>query len=472
LSNDTFDLIVLGGGPAGVNAAIVAGLFGRRVALVERSLEIGGALVHTGTLPSKTLRETALTLSGIRARKLEVDLKLRHDATVADFLRHQRTVATTERDRLEGGLNNFGVQVIQGTGRFVEPHTVEVEAPPKASRTVHAGVILIATGSSPVHPPEFPFEHPRVYDSDEILSLAEMPRRMAVVGAGVIGSEYACTFAALGVELHLIDGRDTLLPFLDAELSQELARAMEWNGITIHRKERVVKCSAPEVGEIEVELASGGILEVDSVLVAGGRRSNTDSLNLKAAGIAPGERGLIKVDGRFRTEAPGIYAVGDVIGFPALASTSMEQARLAVCDAFSIPFKRELAALLPTGIYTIPEVSAVGATEEELKKRGEDYVAGKALYRNNARGLIIGEQHGFLKLLFRRSDMKLLGVHVIGELATEVVHAGMMTMICGGGAEELNHACFNVPTLGDLYKVATYRAQISRDRPDLLAGRA
>jgi NAD(P) transhydrogenase len=463
-----FDLVVLGAGPAGVSAAVVGALFGKSVALVERGAHIGGALVNTGTLPSKTLRETALTLAGVRARGLQVDVALRSEASVADLLRHERTVAEVERARLGGMLDELGVRRFTGTGRFADAHTLELveDGADGAVRARLRGLkIVIATGSAPARPAEFPFEHPRVYDSDEILGLRSLPRRLAVVGAGVIGSEYACTFAALGAEVHLIDGRDVLLPFLDSELSSALAEAMAANGIRFHWNERVVKCTAPPSGDLTLELSSGARLAIDSVFVAAGRRSNVETLALEKAGLAAGERGLLKVDEAFRTSVPHIHAVGDVIGFPALASTGMEQARMAVCMAFDMPYKREISALLPSGIYTIPEASCAGATEEQLKERGEAYVVGRARYAQNSRGTIIGDRQGFLKLLFRRADMKLLGVHVLGELATEIVHIGLMTMICGGGAAELNQACFNVPTLAELYKAATYRAVLERDRP-------
>ncbi|MFN0241764.1 MAG: Si-specific NAD(P)(+) transhydrogenase [Planctomycetota bacterium] len=461
-----FDLVVLGAGPAGVHAAIAGALLGKSVALIERGTHIGGALVNTGTLPSKTLRETALTLAGVRARGLQVDVALRHAASVGDLLRHERSVAETERERLGGMLDELRVKRFAGTARFADPHTVEVLSNDVVHAHVRGEKIVIATGSSPSRPAEFPFEHARVYDSDEILALGTLPRRLAVIGAGVIGAEYACTFAALGAEVHLVDGRDVLLPFLDAELSRALADAMAANGIRFHWKERVLACAAPPDGDITLELSSTAHLTVDSVLVAAGRRSNVDALALDKAGLAAGERGLLAVDEAFRTSVPHIHAVGDVIGFPSLASTSMEQARLAVCLAFDMPYKREISALLPSGIYTIPEASCAGATEEQLRERGEDYIAGRARYAQNSRGTIIGDRQGFLKLLFRRADMKLLGVHVLGELATELVHIGLMTMICGGGAAELNAACFNVPTLSELYKAATYRAQLARDRPN------
>ncbi len=460
-----FDLVVLGAGPAGVQAAIAGALFGKSVALIERGTHIGGALVNTGTLPSKTLRETALTLAGVRARGLQVDVALRRAASVADLLRHERTVAEAERARLGNMLDELGVRRYTGTGRFADAHTVEVTSDGVPHTRVRGEKIVIATGSAPARPAEFPFAHERVYDSDEILTLGALPKRLAVIGAGVIGSEYACTFAALGAEVHIVDGRDVLLPFLDAELSRALTEAMTANGIRFHWNERVRACTAPPSGDLTLELSSGARLAVDSVFVAAGRTSNVEALALENAGLVAGERGLLTVDDVFRTSVPHIHAVGDVIGFPALASTGMEQARLAVCVAFDMPYKREISALLPTGIYTIPEASCAGATEEQLSERGEDYIAGCARYAQNSRGTIIGDRQGFLKLLFRRSDMKLLGVHVLGELATEIVHIGLMTMICGGGAAELNHACFNVPTLSELYKSATYRAQLARDKP-------
>ena len=286
-----------------------------------------------------------------------------------------------------------------------------------------------------------------------------------MIGAGVIGSEYASTFNALGAEVHLIDGRDELLPFLDGELSRRLRDAMEALGVRFHWKERVKSCDAPARGPVRLRLASGATLAVDAVLVAAGRSAVVEGLGLEAAGLGVDERGLLSVDSRFRTRVRHLFAAGDVVGFPSLASVGAEQARIAVCAAFGVPFKKKLAPLFPTGIYTIPEAGSAGATEESLREQGVDYVVGRAEYRHNARGTIIGDRDGFLKLLFRRRDLKLLGVHMMGEQATELVHVGMMTMLSGGGAAELQRACFNVPTLSNLYKDAAYRAQIARDLP-------
>jgi NAD(P) transhydrogenase len=455
-----FDLVVIGGGPAGICGANTAAIFGKRVALVEKLDELGGAGINTGTIPSKTLRETALALSGWRTRKLfGVDLSLRREATVADFMRHKDDVVAHERQLWEGRLRVGNVEKFQGSASFADPHTVQVGP----DTSLRGEKILIATGSSPMRPLEFSFEHPRVHDSDEILEIGTLPKTVAVVGAGVIGAEYACTFAALGVAVHLIDGRDSLLGFLDREISQTIERAMTGAGVHFVWKEKVTRCDAPETGDVTLTLTSGATLKVSDVLVAAGRHSNTGDLNLGAAGLTPGKRGLIKVDAQGRTAVRHIFAAGDVIGAPALAATSMEQARLAVCVAFDLHGKETAAPIMPIGIYTIPEASMAGETEESLRSKNIPYVVGRAAYADNPRGRIIGDEHGLLKLIFRPEDMRLLGVHVVGEQATELVHIGLIAMLAGVGASVFNRACFNYPTLGDLYKNATYDALLKRD---------
>jgi len=455
----TYDVIVIGSGPGGERGAATASYFGKRVAVVEKNTAVGGASTNTGTLPSKTLRETAVALSGLRARQLYgVDLSLRREATVRDFMYHEETVKNSERRRVRENFRFFGTDLYQGLATFVDPQTVKVSGGESGEELLKAEIILIATGSSPVHPPGFAFEDKRVHDSDEILSLERLPKSLAVVGAGIIGSEYACTFAALGVEVRILDGRDALLPFLDREIAEALERAMEQLGIAFHWKEKVTSCSIDDPDKVELTCASGTKFRLDGVLVAAGRRSNTDELNLPAAGVKCGERGLLTVDAQYRTNVPHIYAVGDVIGFPALASTSAEQGRVAMCHACGQEAYAVAAPILPTGIYTIPEVSMVGETEEALKSKGIEYVVGRATAFRNARGMIIGDRDGRLKLLFRRGDMKLLGAHVIGEHATEVVHIALIVMVAGQGADLLYETCFNYPTLGDLYKQATYSA--------------
>jgi NAD(P) transhydrogenase len=462
MNGDTpqFDLVVLGGGSAGSSGALAAGLFGKKVALVERSEFLGGAGTNTGTVPSKTLRETALLLSGWRTRKiLGVDLRVRRSAKLADFLHRAADVSAAERQYLEDRTRERAVERLAGEGRFVDPHTIAVKAEGAGERMVRGDFVLVATGSAPVRPSEFPFAHPRVHDSNELLKIKELPRVLAVIGAGVIGSEYACTFAALGVEVHLIDGRDTLLPFLDQEVSAAVVRGMIANGIRFHWSESVVKCEPRGRASIRLTLASGVTMDATDVLVAAGRMSDTGTLNLDAAGVKTSERGLIAVDGYFRTGVPHIYAAGDVIGSPALAATGMEQARVAVCHAFQI-VEKDISPLLPTGIFTIPEASMAGETEQTLKGRGVRYLIGRAHYSQHPRGRIIGDECGFLKLLFGADDLRILGVHAVGEQATELVHIGLTAMSLRADAHFFSRTCFNYPTLSELYKYAAYDALV------------
>ncbi len=462
-ANKYFDLIVIGAGPGGVAAADTAALMGNRVALVEKNPSVGGAAVNTGTIPSKTLRETALAIAGVKARALiGVDVSVRREAKVEDLLRHERLVTASEAHQMRTLLDRYGVTVFRGTGTFLDPHTVRVTHPsPGGVTDLRADKVVIAIGSTPVRPAVFPFEHPRIKDSDELLYITTIPRSLAVVGAGVIGSEYACTFAALGVRVHLIDGRDALLPFLDPDLSDALRCAMERAGIVFWWKDQVEACRAPRVGEIELTLKSGKELAVDHVLVCAGRTSAAAALGPEVAGFGLTPRGLIPVDEHFRTTVQHIYAVGDVIGFPALASTSAEQGRVAACHAFGSQAKEAIAQYLPAGIYTIPEVSSVGLTEAQAREKGP-IVVGRADYDQNPRGKIIGDKTGFLKLVFARDDLKLLGVHVIGEQASELVHIGLVTMMTGGTADLFLSTCFNYPTLGDLYKLAAHDAILKR----------
>ena len=461
-----YDLIIIGGGPAGLVAATTASANHKKIALIDNHHELGGAGINTGTVPSKTLRETALALSGLQSRDLYgVDLSVRREVTIRDFLGHEQHVKAVFNQSFLKRLHNDHSDIYFGAASFVDANTVSVKLLPgllgeKIDTTepvlLRGDKILIATGSSPVRPPLFPFDKDEIYDSDSILALHKIPKSMAVIGAGVIGSEYGCTFAALGAQVHIIDGRDKLLPFLDGEVSQTLQAAMERGGVTFHWKEMVQKCECAN-GSATLTFVSGKTLTTDAVLVAAGRKSNVETLDLPKAGVTTGERGLIPVNEHYQTNVPNIYAAGDVVGFPALASTSMEQARRAMMHAFEMMNDR-LSPLLPNGIYTIPETSMVGETEETAKKKGIDYVVGRSDYKDNARGQIIGDKDGFLKLIFQRSDMKLIGVHVIGELATEVVHIGLMAMLFGGTANAFVEACFNVPTLGMLYKTATLAA--------------
>ena len=387
--------------------------------------------------------------------------------TVADFLCHEEHVRDAFHASITHRLQVQKATIYCGTATFLDAHTIQVnlgsEDQEKDSSAhggkiqLHGEKILIATGSSPVRSGLFPFGHGEIYDSDTILKLDRIPKTLAVVGAGVIGAEYGCTFNALGAEVHILDGRDLLLPFLDAEVSRALVGAFQRSGIVFHWKENVQKCIPLKSGGIRLELASGAALTGDAVLIAAGRQSNTANLGLEKAGVKTGKRGSIPVNEHFQTNIENIYAAGDVIGFPALASTSMEQSRRAVRHALGLGGSA-ISLLLPNGIYTIPEVSMVGETEESLKKKGVAYIVGRANYRDNARGRIIGDRDGFMKLLFRQDDLKLIGVHIMGDLATEVVHIGLMAMMCNASANLFVNACFNLPTLGMLYKTATMNA--------------
>jgi len=467
-----YDLIVLGGGPAGIVGAGTAAIRGKSIAVIDSGEELGGAGIITGTVPSKTLRETALTLSGARSRDLYgVDLSLRREATIADLMRHQQHVQASFSGWVERQLKNSGADIFSGTAEFVDSHTVRVRMnrQPRGGR-YHEGEtvdfrgthILIATGSSPARPPNVDFDSGVIVDSDSVLHLRRLPKSMAVIGAGTIGCEYACVFAELHTHVHVIDGRSHALTFLDAEISDILMRVMKQNGIVFHWGERVTSYEPQGSDGVKLTLSSGATLRVETALVAAGRKSNTEGLKAELAGIKLGERGLITVDQHYRTEVPHIYAAGDVIGAPALASTGIEQARRAMRHAFSGGPQTAIPSLLPTGVYTIPEIGMVGKTEDELIREGTRYVAGRACAAESARGRIIGEKDGMLKLLFDRADMKLLGAHAIGEQATELVHIGLIAMLAGATAEIFDEACFNIPTLGHLYKTATLDAIRSR----------
>jgi NAD(P) transhydrogenase len=474
----SFDLVVIGSGPAGVEGAKVAATFGAKVCVVERNPDVGGAAVNTGTLPSKTLRETALAISGHRMRQLHgVDLALRRpigEIGVPELMRHERHVARTERGHITDLLGGFGIQLILGDARLVDPHTVAVRHAEGAERLLRAGRILIACGSAPQRPAPFDFARAGVFDSDSILHLPSLPRSIAVVGGGVIGSEYACVFQALGCRVHLVDRRAGLLPFLDRDVSATLTRAMESAGVTFHWNTGVAACTHTDAGGADLKLDNGQTLPVDAVLVAAGRVPVTDHLNLDAAGVACDDKGRVAVNERYQTSAPHVYATGDVIGFPALASMGMQQSRVAMTHAFapsSACGSWRVAPLLPYGIYTVPECAMVGEPEQVLIDNGTPYVAGVARYTDTGRGVIIGEQFGFLKLLFHAETRQLLGVHAIGENATDLIHTGLMVMLLDGGIDALVRACFNYPTLGDLYKVAASNAMMQFNRRELAASR-
>jgi NAD(P) transhydrogenase len=454
-SVEHFDLVVLGAGPAGEKAAAQAAYFGKRVAIVERERDPGGAAVHTGTLPSKTLRETALYLSGHRSRELYgVAVELSPSATVPHLMSRKNAIAAAEARSFRENFERHGVTQIYGHARFVDPHTVLVTSA-SAERRVSGDFILIATGSKPHRPPDIDFADDCIHDSDEILELTRLPKSLAVLGGGVIGCEYACMFAALGVEVTLVDARSEILPFLDLEIVARLKSAMQHLGIRLLQNQRWTSVKRGTEG-IVTTLSDGSALRSEHLLFAAGRGGATGELGLERVGLAPDSRGYVPVDQFFRTAVPHILAAGDVIGFPALASVSMEQGRVAVCHAFGFRYKQAVAEVMPYGIYTIPEVSAFGETEESCRQKNIDYVVGRALFNDNPRGKITGDLEGITKLVVDARTRKLIGVHVIGERASELVHIGQTSIVLGGTVDVFIDMVFNYPTLADSYKYAAY----------------
>jgi NAD(P) transhydrogenase len=452
-----YDLVVIGSGPAGEKGAAQAAYFGKKVAIVEKAEKPGGAAVHTGTLPSKTLREAALFLSGHRQRELYgISVNIDRSLAVPKLISRKDAVVDQEVARINWNLDRHGIASLHGPAKILDPHTLEIGGA-EGGKQITAEFILIATGSEPFHPDHIDFNDRDIDDSDSILLLDRLPTAMTVIGAGVIGCEYASMFAALDVKVTLIEPRGELLSFLDADMSEALRVALIASGVDVR-----LNTSAGEVKRegdfITTKLSTGEVLKADRLLFAAGRSGATGTLNLDGVGVKLAKRGYVEVDCDYRTSVPSIYAAGDVIGFPALASTSMEQARVAVCHAFGWTYKRQVSELLPYGIYTIPECSCVGLSEEDAKSRGLDVVAGKALYKHNARGRIIGDTEGIVKLVFERGSRKLLGAHCIGDRAAELVHIGQALVMMGGTVDTLIEMVFNYPTLAECYKYAAYDA--------------
>jgi len=369
-------------------------------------------------------------------------------------MHHEREVVEMERARILRNLKLHRIELVRGQASLEDTHTVSVRGD-SGSRTLRGEVLLISTGSKPHRPAEISFDDIHTFDSDTFLQMDRIPKSLAVIGGGVIGCEYASIFRALGVDVTLVDGRDRLLPFLDPEISDRLRDRLADLGMHFWFNERPVKTENSASG-VTLSMKSGKTMQTEAALFAAGRRAAVDGLALERAGLALNDRGYIPVDENYRTAVPGVYAAGDVIGFPALASTSMEQGRVAVCHAFGFKYKQRVASMLPMGIYTIPEISAAGETEDSCKEKKIDYVVGRALYENNARGHITGDTAGMLKLIFSRGDKKLLGVSIIGENATELIHIGMMALDNGLTIDEFIEQVFNYPTLSELYKYAAY----------------
>jgi NAD(P) transhydrogenase len=455
----SYDLIVIGSGPAGRRASIQAAKFGKSVLIIDRQDQVGGVSVHTGTIPSKTLRETVLNLAGFRERGFYGRAyRVKKEISADDLRQRLRLTLHHEVETLEHQFARNQVQTLNGHARFIDSHTVEVQKPNGGRLTVTAPHILIAVGTKPHRPATIPFDGERVIDSDEILTLKTLPKTLAVIGAGVIGLEYATIFSALDIQVTLIESRKTMLDFIDREIVEELTHDLRARGMVLRLGCDVALVEHDGNGGCRIQLQDGRIVRVDAVLFAAGRMGATDDLQLDAAGLTADERGRIVVDmDDFRTSVPHIFAAGDVIGFPSLASTSMEQGRIAACKAFgqSAP---TAPAFFPYGIYAVPEISTIGMTEEEVRLRSIPFECGTARFRETSRGQIMGLANGFMKMIFSLEDRRLLGVHIVGEGATELIHIGQAVLNLGGTVDYFVENTFNYPTLAEAYKIAALDA--------------
>lgn len=454
-----FDFVVIGSGPAGQKAAIQAAKFGKKVAIIDRAADIGGVCLHTGTVPSKTMREAVLYLSGYSQRGFYGQgYRLKDDLTMADLKQRLNTTIHREEEVILHQLNRNGVQVFNGTATFTDEKHVQVEDEKGKITEIQGDYFLIATGTYPVHPEDYPFDSGKVIDSDKILDLEELPRSMTVIGAGVIGVEYASIFSALDVEVSLIDGRDSLLGFMDRELTDELVHQFRDQGMVVRLGEQVDTITCQQDASVLTSLKSGKQLRSDVVLVAAGRSGNTQSLNLEVAGVELSSRHLIQVNEYYQSSQSHIYAAGDIIGFPSLASTAMEQGRQVASHAFGQNNLNNKLENFPFGIFAVPEMSMVGLTEQELTKKNIPYEVGIARLRETTRGQIMGLEHGMLKLIFGLEQRELLGVHIIGEGATELIHIGQAALVLNGGLDYFLENVFNYPTLAEAYKMAALDA--------------
>jgi NAD(P) transhydrogenase len=454
-----FDLIVIGSGPAGHHAAIQGAKLRKRVMIVERKSIIGGVCINIGTIPSKTMREAVIYLSGYRERGVYGEsYQVKERITLQDLVFRIDPVVRHEIDVMRNQLQRNRVELVTGEASFVDPHKIRLTLASEGHRMITGGKIVLAVGTTAALDPHMPLDGHCVFSSDDILNIDSLPRSLTVIGAGVIGCEYASMFAALGVRVTLIDMRPRLLPFVDAEIIEALTYQLRERRVTLRLGEKVDSIEVFDdngQNRVKVVLASGKQIVTDKALTSTGRIGATSSLNLEELGIATDNRGRVKVNNFYQTEVPNIYAAGDVIGFPSLASTSMEQGRLAVCHAFSQQCKFA-PELFPYGIYTIPEISFVGQNEEELTEKNIPYEIGKAQYREIARGQIVGDSIGRMKLIFHRDSRELLGVHIIGEGAVELVHIGQAVLALGGKIDYFVDTVFNYPTLAECYKNAAF----------------
>jgi NAD(P) transhydrogenase len=453
-----FDCVVIGTGPAGQKAAIGASKLGKRVAIVEKNNVLGGATVNTGTIPSKALREAVLHLTGVNKRGLfGQSYRVKRHITIADLIYVSQQVIHHEMEIIRDHFDRNGIELIWGSAHFESPESLRVERP-EDFEVLTADKFVIATGTRPAKPAHVPFSDDKIFCSDSLLKLGSLPKSMIIVGGGVIGVEYACMMATLGVRVTLVEGRHEVLGFLDSEITEAFQYQMRRAGMTLRLGEKVEKIEQlpntnGTAGLVQATLESGKNLRAQTLLYSVGRQGTTNSLRLDKAGLKADDRERLKVNEFYQTEVPHIYAVGDVVGFPALASTAMEQGRLAVCHAFGAP-TNSMPELFPLGIYALPEISMVGRTEKQLTDAGIPYEAGIAQYKEIARGQLLGDDIGMLKILIHQETHQILGVHAIGTGATELIHIGQTAMAFNGTVEFFINNVFNFPTLAEAYKVA------------------
>ncbi len=452
---DHYDLVVIGSGPAGEKGAAQAAYFGKKVALVERAPRLGGASINWG-IPSKALRETALYFSGVRQRGLyNIGYSLNDEPTVSDLMYREHEVVNNAEEVLQHNIDVHKIEVVYGNASLQDTHTVRVRQENGDDRYLQTEVILISTGASAFRPADIPFDNHLIHDSDTIFDIDRIPKTMAVVGGGVIGIEFASIFTTLGIQVTLIDSHNRMIPFVDSEIAGRLQAQLENLGLRFRFNERVANVEARDQ-HVNIFLQNGENLEFDLALIAAGRQSNVQGMGLEEAGVKLGQRGLILVNENYQSSVPNIYAAGDVVGFPALASTSMEQARTAMAHAFNFQYPGGNTHIIPMAIYTVPEIAMAGLTEDACKEKNISYLVGRAYYEKNPRGLIIGDRSGMVKLVFSPHDKKILGVHHIGEMSSELVHIGTQVLERGGTIDDFRETIYNYPTLSDLYKYAAY----------------
>jgi NAD(P) transhydrogenase len=455
MTNQHYDLIVIGSGPAGQKAAINAAKLGKRVVVIERAGMVGGVSVHSGTIPSKTLRDAVLYLTGFNERAFYgQDYRLREEISRDEIASRVRTIVNREAHLVRSQFNRNRIAELEGTARFLDPHTVEILNPPRPTATLRGDYVLIACGTRPARNPSIPVDGKHIVDTDGLPELSDLPREIVVIGGGVIGLEYASMFAALEIKVTVVEQHPEILEFVDREIVEALSYHLRELEVVFRIGEKVIGVTIDESrNRVTASLESGKSVHGEALLYAVGRQGNTDCLNITAAGLEADARGRLKVNESFQTAIPHIYAAGDVIGFPALAATSMEQGRLAAAHMFGAPLA-QTTFVVPYGIYTIPEIATIGRTEEQLTAAAIPYEAGVARYEELAKAEMLGDKTGMLKLLFHPETRKLLGIHAIGQRATEIIHIGQAVLAFDGTVEYFRDAVFNYPTLAEAYKVA------------------